>query len=113
MIELPRPRRGNGQEERSQVLLEICLNLYALVAAAVVARALLLILGIDRRVWIGAITYRVTGPLAKPLAMLPGAGTRMIGNATLADCTLVALAVLVPLGILVRGNARRAERLRL
>lgn len=112
MIELPRPRRGDLQEARSQVLLELCLNLYALIGALIVVRVLLLSLGVDRGVWIGAATYRLTNLVAWPLGVLPGGDTRMVGSATLADFTLLALVVMIPLGILARGDARRAHRLR-
>jgi len=112
MIELPRPRRGDAQEVRSQVMLELCLNLYALIGALLVARFLLLALGVGSRVWVGRAVYRFTDPLLMPFKLLPGAATPMIGAATLADLTLVAVVVLVPLGLLAR-TGKRDGRLRL
>ena len=104
MIELPRPRRGTPQVARSQVALELVLNLYALLGVAIVARCLLLAIGVDRRLWIGALVYRLTDPLALPLTLLPGASRRLIGDLALPDVTLLAVLVLVPLGVLARGQ---------
>ena len=109
MIELPRPRRGAPQVVRSQVALELCLNLYALLGVAIVARCLLLALGVDRRLWIGGLVYRLTDPLALPLTLLPGAARTLVGELALPDLTLLALLVLIPLGALARGPRRPRE----
>lgn len=109
MIELPRPRPGAPQVVRSQIALELCLNLYALLGVAILARCLLLALGVDRRLWIGALVYRATDLLALPLTLLPGASRTLIGDAALPDLTLLALLVLVPLGALARAPRRPRE----
>lgn len=109
MIELPRPRPGAPLVMRSQIALELCLNLYALLGVAIFARCLLLALGVDRRLWIGALVYRATDLLALPLTLLPGASRTLIGDAALPDLTLLALLVLVPLGALALAPRRRRE----
>lgn len=102
------PRLGgrNVQVLRSQLALEVALTAYALVAAALVVRVTLLILRVPARVWSGEIVYAVTDPLVWPLTLLPGGATRLIGAATLADVTALALVALVPVVLLARDRSR-------
>ena len=109
-IEPPRLRRGSSQVIRSQLALELALNAYAVVGAAMVIRVLLLVLRVDDRLWIGATAYRFTDPLVWPLTLLPGADREVIGAATLPDFTLLALLALIPLGLAARGGRSNAER---
>ena len=102
MVEPPRLHRGNAQVLRSQLALELSLNAYAVVGAAALIRGLLLLVEVDRRVWIGATVYRFTDPLVWPLSRLPGADRPIAGAATPPDLTLIALVVLVPLWLIAR-----------
>lgn len=104
MIEPPRPRRGSS-DSRSPVAQELLLNLFALLGAAMLVRFLLLLLGVSGRVWIGETTYKVTNPIVRPLLWIPGADTTLIGAATLADVTLVALVILIPLGMVANRRS--------
>lgn len=103
----PRPQIGpGGQGTSSQIALEVLVNLYAAVAVLVVARAVLLICNVDERVWIGRSVYRFTDPIVAPLGLLPGANRTFLGRFGLADFTVLALIILIPLGLsLRRGHA--------
>lgn len=105
VIEPPRLRSGS-QEIRSQVALEIVLNLYALVGAAVLIRSVLLSLDVSDRVWIGRTVYGLTDLLVLPLKILPGADRVVVGALTLADATVLAGVVLMPLGLYWLGARR-------
>jgi hypothetical protein len=102
----PRPPTSS-QEIRSQLALELMLNGYAVGGALIIFRALLKSLEVDRHLWVGAAIYGVTDLVERPVTLLPGAGTLVFGELSLADATLVALVVLFPLGLLVVGNRRR------
>lgn len=105
-----RPERpGTVQEIRSQLALEVLLHGYAVVGALIVFRALLKALKIDDHLWVGAAIYGVTDLVALPLTFIPGSGSILVGDLTLADATLVAFVVLFPLGLLVLGNRRKGR----
>ncbi len=109
-IDPPRsPRRGAAQELKSQLALELALNAYAVVGAAILLRCLLLSLRVSDRLWIGSAVLRPTGILARPVTVLPGSNLELVGNLTLADATLLAVIVLVPIGIVARPLRSRAS----
>lgn len=102
-IEPPRsPRHGAAQELKSQLALELALNGFAVVGAVIVLRCLLLSIGVDDRLWIGSAILSPTDILVKPLTILPGASFELAGHLTLADATLLAGVILVPIGIVAR-----------
>ena len=70
-------------------------------------RCLLLTLSVGDRLWIGRVIYRATRLLVLPLTVLPGANRTVLGSLTLADATLLAAVILVPIGILALGKANR------
>lgn len=110
LIEPPRPpRRGAAQELKSQLALELMLNVFAIGAAAVVLRCLLLSVGITDRYWIGATILGPTDLLVSRLMILPGADLTLVGRMTLIDVTLLACVVLVPIGILARPARTRSS----
>ena len=100
----PRPQRpGAAQEIRSQVALELILNAYAVGGALILFRGLLKSLEVDRQLWVGAAIYGVTDLVVRPLSLIPGASTTLMGDLTVADATLLAGVVLFPLGLLIYG----------
>jgi hypothetical protein len=105
IIEPPR-LRGTSQEIRSQVAMELLLNLYAVLGAAVLIRSLLLSLEMSNQIWIGRTVYRLTDPFILPLSFLPGADRVVIGALTLADLTILSGVVLLPLGLYALGVRR-------
>jgi hypothetical protein len=105
MFEPVRPRRGTVRAARSRAAIEVALNLYALLGMAVIARLLLLALRVDDRIWVGERILGTTNLLVAPFAMLPGASRTLFQGVTLADLTLAAAVVLVPLGLLARKTA--------
>jgi len=103
VIDPPRaPRRGAAQELKSQLALELALNAFAIGGAAVVVRCLLLSLAVDDRLWIGSTIIQRTNVLLRPFSFLPGADFHLVGNLSLADATLFALVMMVPIGLLAR-----------
>lgn len=101
----PRPdQRVSTQELRSQVALELLLNGYAVVGSLFVFRALFKTLEVSSQRWVGGLVYGITGVVADRLLRIPAADTRLVGDLTLIDMTLVALVVLFPLGLLMFGN---------
>jgi hypothetical protein len=98
--------RGPSQEFRSQLALELVLNGYAICGALIIFRTLLKTLGVNSDRWVGSAVYGITDVIAFPLTKLPGSGTQILGDLTLADATLMAFVVLFPLGLLVLGNYR-------
>jgi hypothetical protein len=107
-IDPPRaPRRGAAQEFKSQLALELALNAFAIGGAAIIIRCLLLSLEVDERLWIGASIIQRTDILLRPFSFLPGADYQIVGNLSLADATLLAGVLLVPIGILARPIRRR------
>jgi uncharacterized protein YggT (Ycf19 family) len=103
-----RPKQpGESQEIRSQAALELVLNLYAVAGALIVFRSFLRALRVDRSLWVGEAIYGVTNPFVVPFTLLPAAETRLIGDLTLADLTLLALVILFPIGISIYGGRGR------
>ena len=101
------PARPFG--ERSQVALEIGLIGYSMVATLVLARLVLLAIGIDERLWVGEFVFQFTDPVVRILQFLPGSERTLVGNVTLPDATLAALVALVSFASLAR--ARPAQNL--
>lgn len=104
----PKPR-PESQEIRSQLALEVLLHVYAIGGALILFRGLLKALRVEDTLWVGAAIYGITEPLARPISMLPAAGSTVVGELTLADATLVALVVLFPLGLLAYGLRRQVR----
>jgi hypothetical protein len=106
VIEPPRLPGGTSQELKSQIALELLLNVYAIVGALVLLRTLLLTIGVDDQLWLGSTIYRLSDPIIKPLTLLPGSTLVVFHSLTVADLTLLAGVVLFPLGIYARGTSR-------
>jgi hypothetical protein len=87
--------------------MELALHAYAVFAALITLRGTLRALGVGSQVWIGELLYGLTDPVVRPLLFLPGADVTVFGRLTLADATLLATVVLVPIGLLARTKERR------
>lgn len=96
-------RIARSQPAGSQLAIELALAGYAIVAALVIVRALLLSVGISGSLWVGSFIYGITDPAAAILKMVPGGDFRIINRLTLADLTLLAAVVAFPLFLLARG----------
>jgi|GEM_PF-2218906 len=99
-------RPSSVQEIRSQLALELLLNAYAIGGALIIFRTLLKVLEVGADRWVGKAIYGVTNLVAFPLTLVPGSGTHVVGDLTLADATLLAVTVLFPLGLFVYGSMR-------
>ena len=104
MIQPPRLGGSNIQVLRSQLAFEVALTAYALVAAALLLRLVLLLIAVAPRVWSASIVYALTDPIVWPLGLFPGAGRELVGLATLPDLTAVAIVALIPLAMLARSR---------
>jgi hypothetical protein len=102
----PRLNRRNAQVIRSQFALELVLSAVALAGAFVVLRLVFKVLSVSERVWTGGLVYTVSDRLVWPLTLLPGSRRAVWGEATLAELTAVAIAVMLPLLFAIRGWAR-------
>ena len=107
----PRAPGSAGTGTSSQIALEVIVNLYAAVVVLFVARAVLLVGDVDSRVWIGRTVYRFTDPLVAPFGLFPGSDRTFAGQFGLADFTILAIVVLIPLSLsLRRGNVEPPVR---
>lgn len=99
-----KPPTVSTQELRSQIAFELLLNGYAIAGTLFVFRAVFKALQVSRQRWVGSLIYGITGIIADRLLRIPVASTRLFGDMTLVDLTLLAGVVLFPLGLLMFGN---------
>ncbi len=90
--------------ERSQIALELALLAYSALATLVLARLVLLAVGVDERLWVGGFVFRFTDPAVRVFRFLPGSDRLLLGNVTLPDATLLALVASVPIAFLARAG---------
>jgi len=88
-----------------QLAFEALLTAYAAVSALLLARLVLLSLGVHPNIWSGHVVYTVTAPLVLPFTVFPGATRHVLGEATLPDLTAVAILALLPLAESARRRA--------
>ncbi len=97
-------RRRNQLTMRSQLATELLLTSFALVAAVILLRTVLVMLSITDRVWIGEFIFGLTRPVTDVLEYLPGAHLELIWNLNTVDVTLLGFIVLFLSGIVVAGR---------
>jgi hypothetical protein len=100
-------RRRRANATRSQLATELLMLAYSLVAAAILFRTVLVVLGISDRVWLGEFVYGMSDPLTNVMSRFPGATRNVLGRLTLLDVTLLAVVVLFPLGVIATGGKER------
>jgi hypothetical protein len=101
-------RRRRVSETRSYALTAVMLNLYAIVAAVIVLRTVLVAFGVTESIWMGRFVYGMTSRVTDIMEVLPGATREIVGPFTTVDISLIGLVVLVPLGVVAAGgNLRR------
>lgn len=96
-------RISRPQPAGSQLALQLAFTAYAIVGGLIIIRALLLSVGISGSLWVGSFIYGITDPIASILQLAPGGDVEVINRLTLADITMVAGVVAVPLFLLARG----------
>lgn len=109
-IEFDDAARSERAERRSRALFEIALWLYAILSGLIVARIVILAFNVQGNVWIVEFINRLTHNFVWPLKALPGGSTRIAGNLTLTDVTLITVVVLVPLMLMALGKPNRHRR---
>lgn len=105
MIEHP-SRRGAVQSARSQLATELLLTVFAMVAAIILLRTLLVILDVSERIWMGQFVFGLTRPVTDLLDFLPGSQRMVYGRLNVVDVTLLGILVLFLLGVVATGGRR-------
>ncbi|CAN5734318.1 hypothetical protein BH24CHL4_BH24CHL4_05610 [soil metagenome] len=100
----PRDRRQQGSSG-ARLLAQMGIAVYSIVAAFVIVRSLLLSVGIADNLWVGSVIYGVTDPVASALKLVPGGDFELVARMTLADLTLLATVIAVPVVIVARRPA--------
>ena len=104
MMSVPRsryrsqPQGGSG----ARLLAQMGIIVYSIVAAFVIVRSLLLSVGIADNLWVGSVIYGVTDPIVAMLELVPGGDFELVGRMTVADLTMLALVIAVPVVIVAR-----------
>lgn len=91
------------RQGRSQLTSEMALTLAAIALALIVARLVLHLVNADPLTWSRRLVDLASLPFVWPLLHVPGGSHPLLGEATVADFTVVALAVLA----LIALGARR------
>lgn len=99
--------RNRRRAGTSQLPMELLLTAYAVVAAIILLRTLLVAMEVTDRIWIGALIYGMTDHVTVLLDRLPGATTPIMWNLSVSDLTLLAPVVLFPLGLIALGDHDR------
>lgn len=105
MIEHP-SRREAVQAARSQLATELLLTVFAMVAAIILLRTLLVILDVSERIWMGQFVFGLTRPVTDILDFLPGSQRMVYGRLNVVDVTLLGILVLFLLGVVATGGRR-------
>lgn len=109
-IEFDDAARADRAELRTRALLEIALWVYAILSALIVARIIILAFNVQGNIWIVEFIDRLTHNFVWPLQALPGGSTRIAGNLTLTDVTLITFVILVPMLLMALGNPHKRRR---
>ena len=106
-IEFEDSDRAGRSDTRSRILFEIALWSYAITSALIVARIIILAFNVQGNIWVVQFIDRLTHYFVWPLQALPGGSTRIAGNLTLTDVTLLMFVILVPLFLMAIGKPPR------
>jgi hypothetical protein len=109
-IEFEDDGRDGRSEFRARALFEIGLWAYAVISALIVARILILAFNVEGNVWVVDFIEGLTNIFAWPLQRLPGGDRQIAGELTIADVTLLAFVLLVPLFLIAVGNQQRGRQ---
>ena len=102
----PPPQPPTHGEARSQAAILIGIVIYAAGGALIVARSIVLGLGIDRSYWTGDFIIGITDLVLAPLRIVPGGNTELIGLLTLSDLTALVAVIAAPIAVLAFSNRR-------
>lgn len=100
-------RRRHVSETRSYALAIVVSNVYALVAAVIVLRSVLVAFDATESIWMGRFVFGMTSRFTDLLEMLPGATREIWGPFTVIDISLLGLVLLFPLGVVASGGTLR------
>jgi hypothetical protein len=100
-------RRRRVSETRSYALTIVVFNVYALIAAVIVLRSVLVAFDATESIWMGRFVFGMTSRLTDPLETLPGATREILGPFSVIDISLLGLVLLFPLGVIASGGTLR------
>lgn len=100
MVIQPPQQRRQFTQTRNRITLEISLYIWAVGATIVTVRTVIMLLGVNDRVWIGRVVIGSTAIVTDIFAKVPGFGHALLGPFSMIDLILIALVILFPLGLL-------------
>lgn len=109
MIYHRRTSRHAARVARSQLAVRLGLAVYAALCAAILLRLAVLVMQFPDTVWTVRAILAVSAPIVLPFRLASGAHRVLLGDASLADFT--ALAVLLAIPLLLVGRRRQATPL--
>lgn len=104
---IPPPVSDSGSIVHTRILLEIFLHVYALGTAIVLVRTTLRLFGVTENLWVTTLLDQAVLPVIFVLDRIPGGNVGILGPLTLADATLIAGVIVVPLALVARGRSPR------
>lgn len=100
-------RRRRVSESQSYALTIVVFNVYALIAAVIVLRSVLVAFDATESIWMGRFVFGMTARLTDLLEKLPGATREIVGPFSVIDISLLGLVLLFPLGVVATGGTLR------
>lgn len=98
---------------RSYAIVMAVITVYALGAAFILMRTVLVAAGATESVWMGRFIFSITVRATDPLERIPGSTAAIIGPFTVIDLSLLGLALLFPLGLVATSGTLKRRRQRL
>ena len=98
------PGKPASRPARSQLTTEMALTAVAVIVALGVARLVLHVVRVEPLTWTRRVVDLASLPFVWPLQHLPGGSRVLVGDATLADLTVVAVAILALIVVGARGG---------
>lgn len=98
------PGKPPSRPVRSQLTTEMALTAAAVIVALSVARLVLHVVRVEPLAWSRRVVDLASLPFVWPLQRLPGGSRVLVGDATLADLTVVAVVILALIVVGARGG---------
>lgn len=102
-----------GFDGRSHAVTMVILTGYAVIAAMIVMRTVLVAFGATESVWMGRFVFGITGRATDVLEQIPGSTQAFIGPFSVIDLSLLGLVLLFPLGLVATSGTLKRRRQRL
>lgn len=96
--------RHRASEARSHSVAAVILNAYALIAAVIVLRTVLVAFDATEGIWMGRFIFGLTSRVTDFMEVIPGATREIWGPFTMIDVSLVGAVLLFPLGMVASSG---------